>query len=892
MTFLKLNQKGKTSFRFFVFLLLLFLSVILTERNALADSKECVDLDEDDYSIFFFMSGCTGEYQKTCPVGLWVQSETTLVAIHMNVAWDSTKLIFDKVDFSPWTDHFPGDDVDTSYNLLDSGNVELSITEIDPRTINPGKSIANIWLKLKCIESGDTGWVVYNGRCTDNIIVTPGGKLYGPLIFGTKVTMGEIDHILSPAGDTSLINDTAEITVEYSYEFIADNGFYSYWEFPKDSLDFVSVIKVGDLLSSDPQDSVDESTDPAKLFISYNGSIDSTPSPETIFKIRFKNTMNHNYSEATVKRILDTLKICDEDNSELQSIITDTASATLTTFYQATMKIWGRTACTNRNNVDLPVRLSNNFWVDLQSGNEISKFRIDDSSWTLISWFDWEDLSGPGWKWYRMPGIPYNKQFTNNTASDTNIWPYTYCPRNISNMIINVGPDTGWQPVNILPDTTKLKDAFSNLTIYANGWIYSDSGIALVPESVHVVDCPGCPFVYVWNGTEFEEDNTILASSEIYPQEPMTDYYLLSRPLVSTNDEYHIQIREFENEVSYIDRIKLVAVDHSPDIQVGVTPQGRFFGFDRELEPIACVDQNGKDHLLKIISKDGVYFTSEEPGYLLVTYTTRKVWLGNSENSSFTGPLAAGGLPEPPPPQKRAGVISNLSVEIQDMHGYWHKLGNVPPRFYPERSFCILEAKDLELSEEFRVKISWDRYWTADELRYYVPSQEQPTIVWTRPISAVNSENGEVLKEIFNIDEEYVTIMPGQTIELAFPAVRPSEPETVRDFVLQTTGYYISLKKPSTAPNSLALLNNYPNPFNASTVILYTLPQATDVKLEIFNLLGQRIRVLVDEQQSAGYRKVIWDGKDDKGRDVSSGIYFYRLQTEDYSDSKKMVLMR
>ena len=218
-------------------------------------------------------------------------------------------------------------------------------------------------------------------------------------------------------------------------------------------------------------------------------------------------------------------------------------------------------------------------------------------------------------------------------------------------------------------------------------------------------------------------------------------------------------------------------------------------------------------------------------------------------------------------------------------------MGIIPPRFIPNRGLWIVESDDIELGDQFKIKISWDHYYSVDVLKYYVKSEEVPINIWSAPVQAGGSKAG-ILKELLDVDEEYVTLEPGETIELSFPVASKTDPGMVRDFIIQTTGYYTSLKKPSTAPTSFTLLNNYPNPFNASTVIHYSLPQATDVKLEIFNLLGQKVRILVDERQNTGYKKVIWDGKDDKGADVSSGIYFYRLVTENFSDSKKMVLMR
>jgi hypothetical protein len=93
-------------------------------------------------------------------------------------------------------------------------------------------------------------------------------------------------------------------------------------------------------------------------------------------------------------------------------------------------------------------------------------------------------------------------------------------------------------------------------------------------------------------------------------------------------------------------------------------------------------------------------------------------------------------------------------------------------------------------------------------------------------------------------------------------------------------------------PESFSLSQNYPNPFNPQTQIKYALPYDCDVKVSIYNILGRRVRVLVDEHQSAGYRSVHWDGKDEQGDDVASGIYFYKIQAGDFQKTKKMVLLK
>ena len=88
------------------------------------------------------------------------------------------------------------------------------------------------------------------------------------------------------------------------------------------------------------------------------------------------------------------------------------------------------------------------------------------------------------------------------------------------------------------------------------------------------------------------------------------------------------------------------------------------------------------------------------------------------------------------------------------------------------------------------------------------------------------------------------------------------------------------------------LFQNYPNPFNPETIIEYYLPQSATIRLEILNLLGQKVRTLVASQKLAGNHWTVWDGKDDSGREVASGVYFFVLKTQNFVQSRKMLLIR
>lgn len=109
------------------------------------------------------------------------------------------------------------------------------------------------------------------------------------------------------------------------------------------------------------------------------------------------------------------------------------------------------------------------------------------------------------------------------------------------------------------------------------------------------------------------------------------------------------------------------------------------------------------------------------------------------------------------------------------------------------------------------------------------------------------------------------------------------------------TGWYLPVKDSLSGfnlPNKASLLQNYPNPFNSATVIEYQLPDLMYIRLEIYNLLGQRIRTLVNGWQGVGTHEVMWDGRDQEGQKLSSGVYFCTLRNEGLTLTKQILLVR
>ena len=94
------------------------------------------------------------------------------------------------------------------------------------------------------------------------------------------------------------------------------------------------------------------------------------------------------------------------------------------------------------------------------------------------------------------------------------------------------------------------------------------------------------------------------------------------------------------------------------------------------------------------------------------------------------------------------------------------------------------------------------------------------------------------------------------------------------------------------SPAAFQLLPNYPNPFNPETTLRYQLPEAMQVRVKVYNALGQAVRTLVDGLQPAGAQQVVWDGRDGEGQEAASGVYLYRLEAGDRVQTRQMLLAR
>ena len=201
-----------------------------------------------------------------------------------------------------------------------------------------------------------------------------------------------------------------------------------------------------------------------------------------------------------------------------------------------------------------------------------------------------------------------------------------------------------------------------------------------------------------------------------------------------------------------------------------------------------------------------------------------------------------------------------------------------------------MPVADLTLHEgDNTITLTLKNAWNRDIRNLTVRLGEETTPAWVRlsgsdePVTIMAGENGECLLS-FTIS---VTSAPA-TDYASLPVVLADDAGN-----LWTVLFSVSTGTAGDTPLvfDTALTANYPNPFNPKTTIPYSLAESAQVEMTIYNILGQRIRTLLDGHQSPGAYSVVWDGRDEQGRSVSSGVYLCRFRAGGFSSVQRMMLI-
>lgn len=407
----------------------------------------------------------------------------------------------------------------------------------------------------------------------------------------------------------------------------------------------------------------------------------------------------------------------------------------------------------------------------------------------------------------------------------------------------------------------------------------------------------GCPALWVWNGSSFELENTILAEcADARVDHDVTDYYLVTKPVALNAGSIPFQIREDGEEVSTFSDFRLMVVDHPENEKIQVTKDGRVIKIDKPFSIAWAKDHMGADILDLISVEDKVLYSRMGSGWFDVSFGKLK----KSQIKYFT----ASEVPVIPKDNVLNGGIAQSSareanravtISVMTADGSWQVVSREDPRREPVQRATVIDPKLIDPERELILRYSWESGYEIDVIDYHTaePLENEPRAL--RPSLAEHTEIGSVLGKLgAGETPDPLTLSPGEAIDLVFDAnsLPPMKVGTKRDYIFVAVGRYEKDDEEETPKAHFSLDANFPNPFNPTTTIRYSLAKPVHVELRIFDVRGALVRTLVSGLQTAGEKTANWNGLSDTGQRVSSGVYFYQLKTSEFSSTRKMILLR
>jgi hypothetical protein len=289
----------------------------------------------------------------------------------------------------------------------------------------------------------------------------------------------------------------------------------------------------------------------------------------------------------------------------------------------------------------------------------------------------------------------------------------------------------------------------------------------------------GCPFLYVWNGSQYIIDNNILPASELTNGTDVQDYYKLEQSLVPRNGKYSIIISEFENEHSYLDQVQLLAVDHNSNVNIAVTPDGEILTYKNPNAPTYAFDNYGNARLTEISYIDGnindptTHFFGYEGDFLILNF--------GHINTSIAKLILRDDI-------KSSEICIN--IQIINSTGQWQTVTRLSPR-----NDWSIEAVNLSPyiipNQDFTVRLLWTSPHRLDYVGLDTTEQEDYDTHTGNLISAIHSTQGDVRQLLTDSDSLYAELLPNQLIRLQFRL--PSKTRPTRTYIFLAKGHYYTI---------------------------------------------------------------------------------------------------
>jgi hypothetical protein len=249
-----------------------------------------------------------------------------------------------------------------------------------------------------------------------------------------------------------------------------------------------------------------------------------------------------------------------------------------------------------------------------------------------------------------------------------------------------------------------------------------------------------------------------------------------------------------------------------------------------------------------------------------------------------------------PPVYKRAAAGSNDRAAVELL-----PLFDVREPIWPGREVEIaVQARDLDDLAGFEFDLNFD----PTAMRLVADGSKEGGIFAANPRGAIfetrTDAEGKVEVIGARYGKEWAAAGDGALARLRFEILREDALQSLEpgEGLLLSSAYdreqiaWRGSLAQALLPLRPDLEQNFPNPFNPSTSIPFALPSAAQVRLSVFNVLGQQVRTLLDREVEAGYHRLAWDGRDDAGRQAGAGVYFYLLESGSFLQTRKMTLVK
>jgi hypothetical protein len=294
----------------------------------------------------------------------------------------------------------------------------------------------------------------------------------------------------------------------------------------------------------------------------------------------------------------------------------------------------------------------------------------------------------------------------------------------------------------------------------------------------------GCPFVHVWNGTDYAIDNNILAASEISNGSDVEDYYKLEHMLVPKHQTtffslYSLQIKEFENEHTYIDQTKLLAVDHESDVKIAISPSGEILTYKNPHPPVTCIDNKGNNILNILKEIDEQSYKGLAGDYITLDF-------GNLDISNGAKLVLRTDLP--PEPELKCPCIH---IQVLNSTGNWMDVATISPRVHWATDIVDLSNFLSDLEGNIKIRLYFTSAHKIDYVGLDKTSQAQIQMNYGFLLLAKHSEEGFITAKLMYNDRIYSELLPNQQITLTF--ILNNNPNISRTFIFYTEGHYYTI---------------------------------------------------------------------------------------------------